>query len=205
MNRESESVNEEEVEAWETGVLPSLLSECASKDIFNADGCELFFSLLSDKTCAFKGENCHGSKRSKDRISVLVGTDMDGSEKMPLLVIRKSQKPRCFNYYFLNFGLCPSSPCFKTTTFQGMALPSSSGAPTLVGPVDGASLCRCFKHVKFLPYIHRHDSSASVSCTLFVEFLTCLEWRMAAKHWIILLFVDQYAADPKYVDKLRNV
>jgi hypothetical protein len=45
-------------------------------------------------------------------------------------------------YYFLNFGLCPSSPCFKTTTFRGMVLPSSSGAPTLMGPVDGASLDR---------------------------------------------------------------
>jgi hypothetical protein len=45
-------------------------------------------------------------------------------------------------YYFLNFGLSPSSPCFKTTTFLGMALPSSSGAPTLVGLVDGASLYR---------------------------------------------------------------
>jgi hypothetical protein len=42
----------------------------------------------------------------------------------------------------LNFGLYPSSPCFKTTTFRGMALPSSSGAPTLVGPVDGAGLYR---------------------------------------------------------------
>jgi hypothetical protein len=42
----------------------------------------------------------------------------------------------------LYFGLSPSSPCFKTTTFRGMALPSSSGAPTLVGPVDGAGLYR---------------------------------------------------------------
>jgi hypothetical protein len=45
-------------------------------------------------------------------------------------------------YYFLNFGLSPSSPCFLSTTVRGMALPSSSGAPTLVGPVDGASLYR---------------------------------------------------------------
>jgi hypothetical protein len=42
-------------------------------------------------------------------------------------------------YYFLSFGLSPSSPRFKTTTFRGMALPSSSGAPTLVGPVDGGT------------------------------------------------------------------
>jgi hypothetical protein len=46
------------------------------------------------------------------------------------------------HYFFKIFGISPSSPCFKTTTFRGMALPSSSGAPTLVGPVDGASLYR---------------------------------------------------------------
>jgi hypothetical protein len=45
-------------------------------------------------------------------------------------------------YYFLNFGLFPSSPYFETTTFRGMALPSFSSAPTLVDPVDGASLYR---------------------------------------------------------------
>jgi hypothetical protein len=42
----------------------------------------------------------------------------------------------------LFFGLSPSSPCFSTTTFRGMALPSSSGVPTLVRPVNGSSLYR---------------------------------------------------------------
>jgi hypothetical protein len=37
------------------------------------------------------------------------------------------------------FGLFLSYPCFSTTTFRGMALPLSSGVPTLVGLVDGAS------------------------------------------------------------------
>jgi hypothetical protein len=39
------------------------------------------------------------------------------------------------------FGLYPSSLCFSTTTFQGMALPSSSGEPTLVGPFDPSKRC----------------------------------------------------------------
>jgi hypothetical protein len=50
--------------------------------------------------------------------------------------------------YFLNFGLSPSSPCLLTTTFRGMALPSFSGAPTLVGPVGGASLYRWTQNAK---------------------------------------------------------
>jgi hypothetical protein len=45
-------------------------------------------------------------------------------------------------YCNLFFGLSPLSPRFSNTTFRGMALSLSSGVPTLVGPVDGASLYR---------------------------------------------------------------
>jgi hypothetical protein len=58
MSRESGSVIEKEVGAWETGMLPSLLSEYRPKDIFDADGCVLFLNLFPDKTYAFIGESC---------------------------------------------------------------------------------------------------------------------------------------------------
>ena len=51
---------------------------------------------VSEETVAFKGETCHGGKRAKERITVLVGGNADGSEKLPLLVIGKSKNPRCF-------------------------------------------------------------------------------------------------------------
>ncbi|XP_046400914.1 tigger transposable element-derived protein 4-like [Ischnura elegans] len=41
-------------------------------------------------------EKCHGGKLSKERITLLVGAYMDGSEKLPLLMIGKSANPRCF-------------------------------------------------------------------------------------------------------------
>lgn len=44
----------------------------------------------------FKKETCSGGQHSKERITVLVGANMDGSEKLPLLVIGKSKNPRCF-------------------------------------------------------------------------------------------------------------
>ena len=47
-------------------------------------------------TSAFLGDKCIGGKKSKDRITVLVGANMTGTEKLPLLVIGKSKKPRCF-------------------------------------------------------------------------------------------------------------
>ena len=43
-----------------------------------------------------KGETCSGGKTSKDRISLLVCANMTGSEKLPLLVIGKFARPRCF-------------------------------------------------------------------------------------------------------------
>lgn len=93
---ESKSVDGEIVDSWKTTALPSLLAQYKPQDIFNADECGLFFNLLPDKTYDFKGEKCHGGKRSKERITVLVCANMDGSEKWPLLVVGKAEKPRCF-------------------------------------------------------------------------------------------------------------
>jgi hypothetical protein len=150
MSGKSKSVNEEDVGAWKTGELSSPLSKYHPKSVFNADECGLFFNLLPDKTYAFKGESCHGGKRS----AVLVCANMDGSEKLPLQVIGKSEKPRCF------------------------------------------------KHVKSLPCTYRHNSIAWMTCALFVEFLTCLKRRMAAKNRKILPFVEQCAAHTKDTSKL---
>ena len=65
-------------------------------DVFNLDETALFYRCLPDKTLAIKGETCCGGKLSKDRLTVLVGANMVGSEKFPLLVIGKYQNPRCF-------------------------------------------------------------------------------------------------------------
>lgn len=56
----------------------------------------VFFNLLPDKTFSFKGETCHGGKRSKERVTVLVCGNADGSDKWPLWVIGKAKNPRCF-------------------------------------------------------------------------------------------------------------
>ncbi|XP_072161219.1 tigger transposable element-derived protein 6-like [Bemisia tabaci] len=51
---------------------------------------------MPNKTITFKNEKCSGGKFSKKRITVLVCTNRDGSDKRKLLVIGKSKKPRCF-------------------------------------------------------------------------------------------------------------
>ena len=47
----------------------------------------------------FTGDRCIGGKKSKERMTVLVCANMSGTEKLPLLVIGKSAKPRCFKNY----------------------------------------------------------------------------------------------------------
>jgi hypothetical protein len=55
-----------------------------------------FFNVLASKTLAFKGEKCHGGKHSILRLTVMLGANADGSEKLCPLVIGKSKRPRCF-------------------------------------------------------------------------------------------------------------
>jgi hypothetical protein len=66
------------------------------RDVYNADERGLFFNVLPDRTLAYKGETCHGGKHSKDRLTVLLCVNSDGSDKQVPIVIGKSLKPRCF-------------------------------------------------------------------------------------------------------------
>lgn len=93
---ESAAVSEVDCEHYRTNILPSLLKEYDSKDIFNADEFGLFFKCTPDRTLTFKGDTCHGGKKSKERVTVMVGANMTGTEKLKLLVIGKSKQPRCF-------------------------------------------------------------------------------------------------------------
>lgn len=93
---ESAAVNQETVKDWKECQLKELLSKFPPEDVFNADETGLMWQLLPDRTLTFKGETCNGGKRAKNRITLLLTANMTGTEKLPLLVIGKAQKPRCF-------------------------------------------------------------------------------------------------------------
>lgn len=93
---EGKEVNSETCAKWQSGALQELLQEYSPRDIFNADETALFYKLLPSKTLTYKGDTCAGGKRSKERVTVLVAANMDGTEKLPLLIIGKALKPRCF-------------------------------------------------------------------------------------------------------------
>ena len=93
---EEGSVSEEMLRDWTSRQLPDLLGKFSPDDIFNADETGLFWKCLPDKSLSLKGERCSGGKRSKDGITVLVYANMFGSVNLPLLVIGRFAKPRCF-------------------------------------------------------------------------------------------------------------
>ena len=51
-------------------------------DIFNAEETGLLYKLIPNKTLQLKGEKCDGGKKSKERLTVLATSNMDGSEKI---------------------------------------------------------------------------------------------------------------------------
>lgn len=92
---ESSSVDDNVCSEWHRK-LSILLKNYEPRNVFNTDETALFFKCLPDKTFTFKEEKCHGGKHSKDRLTILLAVNMDGSEKLTPLLIGKAAKPWCF-------------------------------------------------------------------------------------------------------------
>ena len=65
------------------------------RDIYNAGEFGLFYLQLPTKFIHVKGEWCAGGKFSKVRLTGLAAGNGVG-EKLPMLIIAKAEKPRCF-------------------------------------------------------------------------------------------------------------
>ncbi|GFW32801.1 tigger transposable element-derived protein 4 [Trichonephila clavipes] len=83
---ESSSVDINVCSKWQNS-LSDLIKECEPRKIFNTDETGYFFKCLPEKTFTFKKEKCHGGKHSKERLTILLTVNMDGSEKITPLVI----------------------------------------------------------------------------------------------------------------------
>lgn len=95
LSGEASSVPDETLDAWFVKSQP-IINRYAERDVYNMDETGLFFKMLPERTLAMKGEKCHGGKKSKERLTIGVACNMDGSDKRKLCVIGKSKKPRCF-------------------------------------------------------------------------------------------------------------
>ena len=84
----------EAASSWKDNLL-QMTSDRDAKYIFNLDKTGLFIKCMPDKTLAFNGQNCSGGKHSNGRLTLLAEATMDGLEKLPSLIIRKSANPHC--------------------------------------------------------------------------------------------------------------
>lgn len=64
--------------------------------IFNPGETEFFDKCVPYRTLTLKDEKCDEGKLSKDRITVRLACNMDGSEELKLLIVGRSAKPRYF-------------------------------------------------------------------------------------------------------------
>ena len=85
------SVQKSDVTEWQTSIWPKLRAKFSDDDIFHADETGLFYKLTPEKTLKFRGKKCVGGKLSKERITVMVAANMNGTIKKKLLIIGKSK------------------------------------------------------------------------------------------------------------------
>ena len=90
---EERSCTEEMTASWAQTHLPTILSRYDLRDIYNAD--EFFYQQLPTKSFHLKDERCPGGKFSKVRLTGL-GAGNAAGEKLPMFVIGKAEKLRCF-------------------------------------------------------------------------------------------------------------
>lgn len=96
MAGEASSVEDETVRRWITEQLPKILHGWEPNQVYNCDESGLFFKMLPNRTLATKGEEVHGSKKSKERVTLMFCANADGTDKWKLTMIGKSRNPRCF-------------------------------------------------------------------------------------------------------------
>ncbi|XP_070181810.1 tigger transposable element-derived protein 4-like [Littorina saxatilis] len=130
-------------------------------DIYNADETGLFYCCLPNKTLAMKGENCPGGKQSKERLTVIVCANMSGTDRIPLFVIGKFAKPRCFS----GIGTLPCQYAsnrkawMTSVLFEGWKEPGSFHLNVLDAmyiarsawrSVSEDTISNCFRHAGFV-------------------------------------------------------
>ena len=85
----------DELETWKETVLVPTLARYSPNDIYNGDETALFYKSLPHRTYCFDGDKPAGSAKCKDRLTLLIITNMDGSDHRKLSIIDKSKTPRC--------------------------------------------------------------------------------------------------------------
>ena len=94
---ESATVSREMVNKWHNETLPHLLERYDPSDAYIVDETGPFYQCLHNKTFTFHGQSASRAvKKSKKHLTLLLGANMDGSDKIKPMVIGIAVQPRCF-------------------------------------------------------------------------------------------------------------
>ena len=75
------------MEAWRTGKTKGIIETYSSSDIYNCNETGLFWQMLPESSLGFIRE-----KQPKTRITLFVGSNINGTYMMPTLAISKRTK-----------------------------------------------------------------------------------------------------------------
>ena len=89
------ATNADELEEWTHTILIPTLEGYSPSDIYNGDETALFYKSLPHRTYCHVDDKPAGSTKCKDRLTLLIITNMDGSNHRKLSVIGKAKNPRC--------------------------------------------------------------------------------------------------------------
>ena len=89
------ATNADELEEWTHTVLIPTLEGYSPSDIYNGDETALFYKSLPHRTYCHVDDKPAGSTKCKDRLTLLIITNMDGSDHRKLSVIGKAKNPHC--------------------------------------------------------------------------------------------------------------
>ena len=93
---EKQDHDSEATENWIVSVWPKIQERYSASEIYHFDEMGLYFHALPEGNLCFINEKLSGSKKSKERFTVLFTVNMDGSDKLQPFVIGKSANPRSF-------------------------------------------------------------------------------------------------------------
>jgi hypothetical protein len=98
------SADESAVDPFREELQKLIESEGLSRDqIYNADETGLWWRLTPSSSLNSTGRTRAANfKKAKDRITLLACANAAGTHRLPLMLINKSQKPRCFKHMDMN-------------------------------------------------------------------------------------------------------
>ena len=182
---ESFSVDQDSITRW-ISKLPEIINNYEMQNIFNLDETGLFWKLLSNKTYAFSNESRHGIKQHKNRVTLTMICNANGSEKK-LIMIGSSVKPRCFRQvktlpidYYNQKNTWMDSSIFRKIVFKLNDKMKKQNRKILLF-LDNCSSYFINEELSNVKLIYFPSNSASVLQPLDLGIIKCLKTNYRKK------------------------